>query len=207
MGIRRYTLAAALLFAVIGVGLYSQEKKEEKPAGAMSAAGVTTYKIDPVHSSVLFRVKHMNLAYFYGRFTAIDGMILWDDKNPANSSITAQIATDSIDTHFEKRNQDLKGPDFFNVLEFPSIQFKSRKIEKAGDAKYKVDGDLTLHGVSRPLTIELEKTGEGPGPGGGYRVGGQTVFAIKRSDFGMTYLLNGVSDEVVLTISVEAVRQ
>ncbi len=207
MVIRRFAIAAVLLFAVIGVGLYSQEKKEEKPAAAKSAEGVVTYKIDPVHSSVVFRVKHMNLSYFYGRFNEISGTITWDDRNPDNCAITAQVAADSVDTRVEKRNQHLKSPDFFNALEFPTIQFKSRKIEKAGEGKYKVVGDLTLHGVTKPLMIEVEKTGEGKGPTGAPSMGGQTAFTIKRTDFGMNFLLDGVSDEVVLTISVEAGRQ
>jgi polyisoprenoid-binding protein YceI len=174
------------------------------PISALQAAD--TFEIDPVHSSVLFKVRHLNVADFYGRFNEIKGTVSFDKDSPEKSSVTAEVPIESVDTHNDKRNQHLKSPDFFNAKQFPNISFKSTKVEKAGD-DFKVTGDFTLHGVTKSITVEFEKVGEGKGMQGEFRAGGKTEFKIKRSDYGMNFMLNGIGDEVEITISLEGVKK
>jgi polyisoprenoid-binding protein YceI len=174
------------------------------PISALQAAD--TFEIDPVHSSVLFKVRHLNVADFYGRFNEIKGTVSFDKDSPEKSSVTAEVPIESVDTHNDKRNQHLKSPDFFNAKQFPNISFKSTKVEKAGD-DFKVTGDFTLHGVTKSITVEFEKVGEGKGMQGEIRAGGKTEFKIKRSDYGMNFMLNGIGDEVEITISLEGVKK
>ncbi len=165
-----------------------------------------TYKVDGVHSSVLFRAKHFNTGYFYGRFNDISGTVVVDESNPAKSSVEIEVKVDSIDTHDAKRDQHLKSPDFFNAKQFPTITFKSKQVKKSGKDTYEVTGDLNLHGVTRSVTVKVTRTGAGKDPFGGYRIGFETVFTIKRSDFGMKFMLGPVSDEIRLIVSIEGVR-
>src|SRR5438067_9388934 len=131
--------------------------------GAAAASAAETYKLDPVHSSVLFKAKHLNVADFYGRFNDFTGTVTFDNANPSNSSVNLEVKVESLDTHEPKRDQHLKSPDFFNAKQFPVITFKSTKVEKGSADSYKVTGDFTLHGVMKPVTIEFKKTGEGKG--------------------------------------------
>jgi polyisoprenoid-binding protein YceI len=200
---RSCRIAIAGVVMVLSLLLAAQEgSPTTQPAG-----GAQTYKIDPVHSNTLFRIRHMNISNFYGRFNDTRGTIVVDDRDPARCSFETRIAAESIDTHNANRDKDLRSADFFEVAKFPQITFKSTAVKKAGDRAYDVTGDLTLHGVTRPLTLRLEQTGAGPAMKGEYRAGFETTFAIKRSDYGMTQGLTGVGDEVRLTVSVEAVRE
>jgi len=174
------------------------------------AADAATYKLDTVHSTVIFRIKHVGVSYSYGRFNDISGTVQFDPQAVTSTVFDLTIKAASIDTGNEKRDQHLRGPDFFNVVQFPTITFKSRGVEPLGEGRMKVTGDLTLHGVKRPLTAEVEITGHRDGgPMLGTRVGFETKFTIKRSDFGMTYGIDngGAGDEVTLIVSLEAIRQ
>ena len=172
-----------------------------------TASAVESYRVDNVHSSVIFRIKHMKIAYIYGRFNEISGSFGYDAEDPSKLSIDVEIKAETIDTKVKKRDRHLKGPDFFNAKEFPAIRFKSKRSKKDGASRYKVSGDLELHGVSRPVTVVVEHTGSGRGPRGDQREGFETTFSIKRSDFGMKYMLGGLGDEVRITVSVEGVRR
>jgi polyisoprenoid-binding protein YceI len=174
---------------------------------ASLARAAETYKVDPVHSSCLFRAKHFNAGYFYGRFNEITGTIVVDEANPAKSSAEIQVKVESIDTNDAKRDQHLKSPDFFNAKQFPTITFKSKQVKKSGKDTYEMTGDLNLHGVTRSVTAKVTRTGEGKDPFGKFRIGFETVFTIKRSDFGMKFMLGPISDEIQLIISVEGLRQ
>ena len=118
-----------------------------------------------------------------------------------------QVNSQNVDTAVEKRDNHLRSPDFFNAAEYPAIHFKSTSVKKAGPDNYVIAGDLTLLGKTRPITVKARQTGEGKDPWGNYRRGFETVFTIKRSEFGMNFMMGGVSDEVQLTVSVEGVRQ
>ena len=170
------------------------------PSGRPAVPPEPTYTIDPVHSSVLFRVKHMNTAWFWGNFGKISGEFNVDG---ASSKVHVEIDAASVTTRADARDNHLKSPDFFDVKQFPTITFTSSKVTKVKDGEYKVDGELELHGQKKPLTLTATKTGEGQM--GGPIAGWETEFTVKRSDFGITGGRAGamLGDEVKLFISVE----
>jgi len=172
----------------------------------LTAYGADTYKIDPVHSSVVFSVKHMGVTEFYGAFKEISGTVTFDTADPSKSSVELTMPVESIDTRNEKRDQHLKSPDFFNSKQFPTITFKSTKIEGTGDA-YKVTGDLTLHGVTKPVTAEFKKGGEGKNQKGQVLSGGEARFTIKRSDYDMKFMVGPLADDVNIVLGLEGVKQ
>jgi polyisoprenoid-binding protein YceI len=172
----------------------------------MAVQAADTFKIDPVHSSVVFSVTHLGVSNFYGRFNDVSGTVVLDKADPSKSSVELTIPVESVDTHYEKRDQHLKGPDFFNAKQFPVMTFKSKKVESSGDT-YNVTGDFTLHGVTKPLTLEVKKVGEGKGPEGEIRAGGETHFTIKRSDYGMNFMQGPVGDEINIVVSLEGIKQ
>jgi polyisoprenoid-binding protein YceI len=176
----------------------------------LSSAGLTayadTFKIDPVHSSIVFSVKHLGVTDFYGRFNDVSGKVVFDKADPSKSSVEVTIPVESIDTHNEKRDQHLKSPDFFNAKQFPTIVFKSKSVEGTGDT-YKATGDLSLHGVTKPMTLEIKRGTDGKGMEGEIRGGGEARFTLKRSDFGMNFMQGGLGDEVTVLLSLEGVKQ
>lgn len=159
-----------------------------------------TLTVDAVHSTILFRIKHLNTSLAWGRFNDMSGTWTLEGDKP---SVEVLIKTDSIDTANDKRDQHLKGPDFFNAKQFPDISFKSTKVTKSGDGKYLLDGILTLHGVEKPLSLELVKTGAGVNMMARKIVGYETTFTIKRSDFGMKFLVGPLADEVLVIAAFE----
>ena len=166
-----------------------------------------TYKLDPAHTSIVFRVKHLGISYVFGRFNGPTGSIVFDESAPSKSAVDMQAETKNVDTAVEKRDTHLKSPDFFNAGEYPLVSFKSKSVKKLGEHTYEVSGDLTLLGKTRPITVEVHATGAGKDPWGNFRRGFETSFSINRSDFGMDFMMGGVSDEVNLTVSVEGIRQ
>ncbi len=166
-----------------------------------------TYSVDTAHTYVMFRVKHLGVGYSYGRFNGPAGKFVFDEASPSNSSIEMQVKADDIDTNVDKRDSHLKSADFFNAAEHPAISFKSTSVKKISDDMYEVAGDFTLLGKTRPVTMKAKDTGAGKDPWGKYRRGFETTFTIKRSEYGMNFMLNGVSDEVDITVSVEGIRQ
>lgn len=172
----------------------------------LSAFGADTFKIDPVHSSVLFGIKHFGVTVFYGAFKDISGSVTFDAADPSKSSVELSVPVESLDTRNEKRDQHLKSPDFFNAKQFPALTFKSNKVEGSGDV-FKVSGDLTIHGVAKPVTVEFTKGAEGKGQKGEVRGGGQTRFKIKRSDHDMNFMAGPLGDEVEIILSLEGVKQ
>jgi polyisoprenoid-binding protein YceI len=171
----------------------------------MAVHAADTFKIDPVDSSVVFSVTHFG-TNFYGRFNDVKGTVVFDNADPSKSSVELTIPVESVDTHNEKRDQDLKGPDFFNAKQFPVTTFKSKKVEASGDS-YNVTGDLTLHGVTKPLTLEIKKGGEVKGMKGEIHGGGETKLTIKRSDHGMNFMQGPVGDEINIVVSLVGVKQ
>jgi polyisoprenoid-binding protein YceI len=175
-------------------------------AFALSANAADTFKIDPVHTFVLFGVQHLGIANTYGRFNDVSGTVVFDKDNPAQSSVDLTVQVESLDTHNSTRERSLKSPDFFDVKQFPTMTFKSTKVEGNGDM-LKVSGDLTIRGVTRPVTVDFKKGVEGKGVFGEWRGGGETRFTIKRSDFGMNFELGEVGDEVTIILSLEGVKK
>lgn len=166
-----------------------------------------SYKIDPVHSTIVFRIQHLGVSYFFGRFNQPEGYLRIDKDNPRNSAIDIKAEVENIDTDNEKRDTHLKSPDFFDSKKYPWISFKSRSVKPQTDDKFEISGDLTLHGVSRPVTVTAVHTGEAEDPWGGYRIGFETAFSIKRSEYEMAAMQGAVGDEVMITVSVEGIRE
>ncbi len=165
------------------------------------SAFADTFQIDPAHSSVVFKIKHANVSYVYGRFNTVAGSFTLDGDK---SSVEAVAPIASVDTNNAKRDEHIKGPDFFNAKQFAEVSFKSTKLEEK-DGKLSVTGDLLLHGVTKSITIMMEKMG--PGPMMGKTVAGLSgEVTIKRSEFGMDKMLANIGDEVTLYISLEGAK-
>lgn len=164
------------------------------------------YEIDAVHSSVIFRAKHMGVAYNYGRFNAFSGNITMDDTDISKSTVELEVKSASVDTGNAKRDQHLRSPDFFNAKQFPIITFKSTNVKaKVGkEDTLEVTGEFNLHGVKKAITFDVEITGKKISPQGDEIIGFHTTFNIKRSEYGFNFGLEGIDDEVQITVSVEA---
>jgi len=166
-----------------------------------------SYRVDPSHTTVIFKIFHLGLADFRGRFNRTTGNIRWDKADASKSSVEIRVEAGSIDTKHSRRDLHLRGPDFFNAVRFPAILFRSQSISAVGENQYQVKGDLSLHGVTRKVTLNTEFTGEGNDPWGGYRVGFKSQVVVNRSDYGMKFMLDQISDRVEILMSFEAIRQ
>ncbi|MDB6153719.1 MAG: YceI family protein [Chthoniobacteraceae bacterium] len=174
---------------------------------AATAHAADVYKIDPVHTSIGFKIGHLGVSNIYGRFNDVFGTVTFDKEAPAKSAVEFSIPVESVDTHVEKRDQHLKSPDFFNAKQFPLMTFKSTAVKQKAADLYEITGDFTLHGVTKPITVDFKKIGEGKGMQNEFRAGGETQFTIKRSDFGMDFMPKAVSDEVTVMIAIEGIKQ
>lgn len=176
-------------------------------AAALPVLAADTYRVDPDHASVVFKVKHLGVSYTWGRFNEVGGTFVLDEQNPAASRLEVVIKTASVDTGNARRDRHLRNADFFDAEQFPEIRFVSKRMSRRESNLWEVTGDLTLHGVTRPLTVQVTKIGAGRDPWGGERAGGELTFTIKRSDFGMGGMLEAVGDEVTLYVSLEGIKQ
>ncbi len=174
---------------------------------------MNTYQIDPSHSSASFSVKHMMIAKVHGGFEKLSGKLSYDPANPSKFNIDVQIEASSINTREEKRDAHLKIADFFDVEKYPSITFKSHKLEKSGSG-FKVIGDLTIHGVSKQVVLEMESPSEEvKDPWGNIKMAVSGTTKIKRKDFGLTWnaaLETGgvlVGDDINISLDVQFVKQ
>jgi polyisoprenoid-binding protein YceI len=174
---------------------------------ALPTSAGDNYSLDPVHTSVSFRIKHLGVTNVHGRFNDVSGMLRFDEASPENFSIVVQVETASVYTANTTRDNDLRSSNFFDAKKYPLIEFKSTSVEKVDAETYEVRGDLNLHGVSRPLKVAAMMTGAGQDPWGNYRIGFETAFKIKRSDFGMANALDIAGDEVRLIVNVEGIRK
>jgi polyisoprenoid-binding protein YceI len=175
-------------------------------AGA-SLVRADTYKVDPVHSTAIFRIQHGGVSYFYGRINGPQGTIEVDESDPTKTTFQIELKTANIDTNNPARDKHLKTPDFFSAEEFPTISFKSTSVKTSADNKLEVAGDLTMHGQTKPITMTVEHVGTADVPRMGHRTGYDASFTIKRSDFGMTKFLDLLGDEVRVRVGLEAAKQ
>lgn len=176
-------------------------------------AQAVQYAIDPVHSSAQFSVRHMMVSNVRGEFAKVTGTVIYDPKNPGASSVEATIDATTINTHDPRRDEDLKGPDFFEVAKYPTLTFKSKKVEAAGEGRLRVTGDLTIHGVTKEVVLDVE----GPSPevkmGANIKAGASATTTINRKDFGLVWnrVLEGggllVGNEVKITLEIEMGRK
>lgn len=165
-----------------------------------------TFTVDAVHSSLLFRIKHLNAGHIYGRFNQFSGSFAFDDKNASECKLEMEVKIESLDTAVRARDDHLRGPDFFNAKQFPTMKFKAASVKAKDEKNYEVTGDLTIHGVSKSVTVKLERIGTAKDPRSGKpRTGWETTFTIKRSDYDMKNMLEFIGDEVKITVAVEGV--
>jgi polyisoprenoid-binding protein YceI len=178
-----------------------------------AATALGTWTIDPAHSHVEFAVRHMMITTVKGRFGVVHGRVRIDDTDATKGEADIEIDADSIDTREAQRDAHLKSADFFDVEKFPKLTFKSSRISDVKGDNFKLHGDLTIHGVTRPVTLDATAEGRGKDPWGGERAGFTARTQIKRSDYGLTYnqaLETGgflVGDDIKISIDVELVKQ
>lgn len=169
----------------------------------------STFKIDPTHASVVFKVDHLGFSNVFGMFGDVDGKMVINEAQPEKSSFEVVVKTASLDTKNKKRDDHLKGADFFNVKQHPTITMKSKSVKKIADKKYDVTADLTMNGVTKPVKFVWNHWKTGEDPWKNIRTGGDTEFKVKRTDHKMTYMSKAgeIGDEVTLMVSLEGVKQ
>ncbi|MFD0740047.1 YceI family protein [Lysobacter koreensis] len=174
-------------------------------ASAAAFAAPVTYKMDPNHTSVTASWSHFGFANPIANFNQVDGAIVYDAQNVGQSSVNVTLPLAGLDANVEAFNEHLRSADFFDAEKYPTISFKSTKVEAAGDNKLRVFGDLTLHGVTRPVVLDttINKIGEHP-MAKRAAAGFAATTTIKRSDFGVDKYAPNVSDEVLISITTEA---
>ena len=177
------------------------------------AQTTSTWEIDPAHSSIQFGVRHLMISTVKGKFPKFTATAVADEKEPTRAVVEASIDTASIDTGEAKRDEHLRSPDFFDVAKYPAITFKSTKVEPAGERHFKLHGDLTMHGVTKPVVLDVEATQQVKGMRGETRAGARATTKVNRKDFGINWskTMDGggvvVGDDVDVTIEVEAVKK
>ncbi|MDX7991723.1 YceI family protein [Xenorhabdus sp. Reich] len=172
------------------------------------SAMAANYKIDTddQHAFIKFRIQHLGMSWLYGGFSKFDGKFTFDAQNPAADKVNVIIKTNSIDTNHAERDKHLRSPDFLNVIKYPEAAFTSTEVKKTGEG-YTIIGDLTLNGVTKPVSLHAKLMGEGKDPWGGYRAGFEANGKIKLKDFNVKSDLGPKSQEVELIISVEGIRE
>lgn len=196
-------ITGLLLVSVLMLG-WGRAAAPLTPAGAAQPEAV--YQVDPAHSSIMFKIRHFGLANFYGMVTAPMGTVLLDV--PEAAALEIEIQTKYVEGGNDSRNKFLASPDFFNTREYPKATFKASAIRRIDDTTFEADGEFTMRGVTKPLTITLTGYTERTIEKFGHRCGFETTFTIKRSEFGMTTHFENetLADEVTITVSIEAGR-
>jgi polyisoprenoid-binding protein YceI len=183
----RYSLIAGILMFLAG------------PAFAAD-----TYTLDTNHTNVVWTINHFGFSNPSGKITKVEGTLTLDEANPANSKVTVKMSPANLDTGIEKLDEHLKSKDFFDVASFPDITFESSKVELTGKDTAKVTGTLTLHGIAKPVTLDVKLNKIGTNMMGKKTAGFSASTIIKRSDFGMTTYLPNLGDSVGISIESEA---
>jgi polyisoprenoid-binding protein YceI len=173
----------------------------------------STWNIDPSHSAIAFSVRHMVVSKTRGRFNKWSGQLRFDAGNPSASSVEVDIDPASLDTGDTQRDAHLRSADFFDVEKYPTASFRSSKVEVAGEGRYLVTGNLTVHGITQPVVLDVSYEGSGKDPWGGERAGFSATTTIDRKHFGLEWnkaLETGgllVGEKVELNLEIEAVKQ
>ena len=172
-------------------------------------ASAEDYMIDTKnsHAFIQFKIPHLGYSWLLGRFNQFDGSFTYDEKDPAASAVRVEIDTASIDTNNAKRDKHLRSEDFLDAGKFPKAAFVSTSFEPTGEMTATLKGNLTMHGVTRPVEIEVTQVGAGPDPWGGFRRGFEGTTTLVLADFNINFDLGPASKEVELYLSVEGIRQ
>jgi polyisoprenoid-binding protein YceI len=174
---------------------------------AVAAAQSGTWQIDPNHSSAQFSVRHLGVSTVRGAFTKVSGSATYDPANPAHTTLNASIDPNSVDTRVAMRDNDLRSPNFLEVQKYPTITFQSKQVKVAGDGKLQITGDLTIHGVTKEVVLDVD----GPSapikdPWGNQRIGASASTKINRKDFGVNGAPGVVGDDISITIDTELIQ-
>jgi polyisoprenoid-binding protein YceI len=174
----------------------------------LSATAQETWQLDPPHSSAQFSVRHLGVSTVRGAFTKVSGTVQYDASDVSKSSIQAMIDAASVDTRVEMRDNDLRSANFLDVQKYPTITFKSKKIEATGAGKLKVTGDLTIHGVTKEVVLDVDGPSESmKDPWGNLRMGAAATLKINRNDFGVSGRPGIVGDDINITLDLEMTKQ
>ena len=193
-------LFTAALFSAIALSsaAHAQAASGIDPASVQEGA----YTVEPNHTRVLFAVSHLGFTTWYGEFTHVSGTLNLAPKSVANSTFVIRIPTNTVSTTNAKLDGELKSHDWLDAAKFPEIVFKAKQVERTGEGSAKVTGELTLHGVTKPVTLDVKFNGAGTNPlDKKYTVGFEASGAIKRSDFGVNAYIPLIGDDVRLIIS------
>jgi polyisoprenoid-binding protein YceI len=172
-----------------------------------AAAQAGTWKIDPNHSAAQFSVRHLGVSTVRGAFMKVSGSASYDPADPSKNSVDVTIDANSVDTRVQMRDNDLRSPNFLDVQKYPTITFKSKQSKSAGAGKLEIFGDLTIHGVTKEVTLDVD----GPSapikdPWGNQRIGASASTKINRKDFGINGAPGAVGDEITITIDTELIQ-
>ncbi|MDO6442605.1 MULTISPECIES: YceI family protein [unclassified Marinobacter] len=170
-------------------------------------AGTYAFDDKGAHQFITFKISHLGYSWLYGRFNDFDGQFTYDADNPENSSVNVTIDPSSVDSNHAERDKHLRGEDFLYVSEYPEASFKSKRVVVDEEGEADIIGDLTLRGVTREVTLDVEMLGHGKDPWGGYRMGFEAETELRLEDFGIPTNLGKASETVEITISVEGIRQ
>jgi len=173
---------------------------------ATPLASAAQYTVDPTHSFVEFRIQHLGYSWLYGRFNTMRGEFSHDTSNPQASRITVEIETSSVDSNHAERDKHLRDDEFLDVKKFPTATFTTTGYTGSAD-EGTMTGELTLHGVTRPVTLKVRKLGEGDDPWGGYRAGFVATTTLDRRDFGIDRNLGPASWTLELELGIEGIRK
>ncbi|MDL0432126.1 YceI family protein [Marinobacter sp. TBZ242] len=174
---------------------------------ASEHSGTYAFDTEGDHQFITFKISHLGYSWLYGRFNEFDGQFVYDAENPENSSVEVTVDTSSVDSNHAERDKHLREEDFLYVREYPEATFKSTKVVVDDKGEADIIGDLTLRGVTKEITLDVEMVGHGKDPWGGYRMGFEAGTEFKLTDFGIPMDLGKASETVELIISVEGVRQ
>jgi polyisoprenoid-binding protein YceI len=202
---RSITTAVLVLSAPIALGgLLAAQAQPAAKAPAAAPSGVQVFEIDDVHSMAMFRIHHMGAGQFWGRFNDVSGNFAFEEGKSEGLRFDVTIKTESVDSGNESLDKHLRSPDFFAAKDFPAMTFKSSAARKTGDRTYDVDGELTMLGVTKPITAKVEFCGVAD-MGRGRKAGFEAQFSVKRSDFGMKYGVEkgAIGDEVKVVVGLE----
>jgi len=174
---------------------------------AAAAAQAGTWQIDPNHSAAQFSVRHLGVSTVRGAFMKVSGSAAYDPADPSKDRVDVTIDANSVDTRVEMRDNDLRSPNFLDVQKYPTITFKSKQAKSAGAGKLQMLGDLTIHGVTKEVTLDVD----GPSapikdPWGNQRIGASASTKINRKDFGVNGAAGAVGDEITITIDTELIQ-
>jgi polyisoprenoid-binding protein YceI len=174
---------------------------------AAAAAQAGTWQIDPNHSAAQFSVRHLGVSTVRGAFMKVSGSATYDPADPGKNTVDVTIDASSVDTRVQMRDNDLRSPNFLDVQKYPTITFKSKQAKSAGSGKLQIVGDLTIHGVTKEVTLDVD----GPSapikdPWGNQRIGASASTKINRKDFGVNGAAGAVGDEISITIDTELIQ-